>query len=314
MFEIYGGKAAFDQWDLNQRVTCSCLKVGDPVVFNAHGKRHVDKAYAKDGGVWADVPNFLLQKHGSIRVELGHGLDVHLNCRTYFDVVKKDKPADYDCPYNVVLEGGNSGGASSWNDLKDKPFYTETVEKTVDVVASQMANLPGFTPFKAGDTVTIKIGGVEHSLVAYEDNGYAVIGHFGDLGWSVMMYGGVPCVASKNDTTVSYTAELVHKLDAKYLPDYDVVIECGNTANWNDDKAGTYVKGSYADVYDAIMNYKRINILVNYIFVYGETYHRAMIPVTIQLCEETGAITLYLNYNGDSTWDNVILESDGRIW
>lgn len=115
MFEIYGGKAAFDQWDLNQRVTCSCLKWGDPVVFYAHGKRYAVTAY-EDGGVWANVPNFLLQKHGSVRVDLGHGLNAHLDCRTYFDIVKKDKPADYVCESNIKIEsdaGGGSGGGTS---------------------------------------------------------------------------------------------------------------------------------------------------------------------------------------------------------
>lgn len=241
MFEIYGGKAAFDQWDLNQRVTCSCLKVGDPVVFNAHGKRYTDKAYEKDGGIWADVPNFLLQKHGSIRVELGHGLDVHLNCRTYFDVVKKDKPDGYDCPYNVELDA-TPAGASSWNDLKDKPFYAETKTTRDIYVDFPKAGVPVENPFDlelvVGQTYEVTWDGVLYSCVAYTVNGTPdpVIGNAslggegggGDEPFLYVWFGGdypsLLFASTAGTHTISMpsferTEEIIHKLDAKYLPE-----------------------------------------------------------------------------------------------
>ena len=101
MFEIYGSKVAFDQWDLDQLVTCSCLQEGDKVVFRGLGKAYETTAFVQGGVILADVPNFLLKEPGSIRVDLGWGLDSHLDCRTTFNVIAKDKPEGYKCTYNI---------------------------------------------------------------------------------------------------------------------------------------------------------------------------------------------------------------------
>lgn len=126
MFTIYGGKAEFNQWDLDQLVTCSCLQEGDKVVFSGFGKAYETTAFVQDGEVLADVPNFLLKEPGYIRVDLGWGLACHMDCRTTFTVVKKNKPEDYVCTYNIKHRSVQaSGGVSSWNDLTDKPFWEE---------------------------------------------------------------------------------------------------------------------------------------------------------------------------------------------
>jgi len=117
MFTIYGGKTEFEQWDLDQLITCDCLKEGDEVVFSGHGKTYETTAFTQDGEVWADVPNFLLKEPGSFRVDLGWGLNCHMDCRTTFTVKAKEKPANYKCGVNIKGRGG-----TSWNDLKDKPF------------------------------------------------------------------------------------------------------------------------------------------------------------------------------------------------
>ena len=131
MFSIYGGKTEFKQWETDQLVTCPCVGVGDQVVFRAHGKAYATTAFEQDGEVWADVPNFLLQEPGSIRVDLGWGLDGHIECRTFITVSAQDKPEDYVCEYNIKHREANTavgggGGVSSWNDLTDKPFGEET--------------------------------------------------------------------------------------------------------------------------------------------------------------------------------------------
>lgn len=132
MFTIFGGKTEFNQWDLEQLVTCDCLMEGDEVVFSGHGKTYETTAFVQDGKVWADVPNFMLNKAGSFVVDLGWGLHRHMDCRTVFNVAAKAKPEDYVCPYNIKPRNkAAKGGVSSWNDLTDKPFYEEIAEITV---------------------------------------------------------------------------------------------------------------------------------------------------------------------------------------
>lgn len=101
MFRIVGKQSNFRQWDLNQLVTCDCLKEGDDVVFRSYGKTYETTAFVQDGMVVADVPNFILQKAGSVRVDLGWGLECHLDCRTTFDVEAREKPEDYVCTENI---------------------------------------------------------------------------------------------------------------------------------------------------------------------------------------------------------------------
>lgn len=122
MFIIYGGATEFNQWELNKLVMNPCMKEGDTVVFrNSHGETYVVKAFVQAGEIMADVPNYLLQTEGNILVDLGQGLERHTECITTFTVVAKDKPEDYECPYNIPDRPVKTGGVTSWNDLEDKP-------------------------------------------------------------------------------------------------------------------------------------------------------------------------------------------------
>ncbi len=112
MFQIVGKKPHFKQWDLDQLVTCDCLKNGDDVVFRGYGKTYETTAFVQDGQVAADVPNFILQKAGSFQVDLGWGLECHLDCRTTFEVEAREKPEDYVCTENIKQRNislGSSG-------------------------------------------------------------------------------------------------------------------------------------------------------------------------------------------------------------
>lgn len=133
MFNIYGGATEFKQWELDKFVTNPCMKEGDEVVFrNSHGETYVVKAFAQNGEILADVPNYLLRTADNILVDLGQGLERHTECRTTFTVVAQDKPEGYECKYNVPDRPEKiSGGVSSWNDLTDKPFGETTTVKEV---------------------------------------------------------------------------------------------------------------------------------------------------------------------------------------
>lgn len=247
MFTIYGGKQEFMQWDLDQFVTNPCMKAGDEVVFRAMGKAYETVAFVQDGVVCADVPNFLLQKPCDIQVDLGWGLDCHMDCRTTFTVVAKDRPADYVCPYNIKPRNNNGGGVSSWNDLTDKPFYEES--GIVEILPEcQPTNREGTfditVPFSLviGETYIVNWNGVEYTGTAVDGSfidaaGFPVLvndgadltsgegGVFAIVAWGTTaengVYGSVTVLDGTTELTISIKGEgtTIHPLDAKFLPD-----------------------------------------------------------------------------------------------
>lgn len=83
---------------------------------------------------------------------------------------------------------GLGGGASSWNDLTDKPFYEDVDEGVIyagenvefSAAGGQYKMLPTdsyTTPIVVGGVYTVIWDGVEYSdLVAFDDGGYATLG------------------------------------------------------------------------------------------------------------------------------------------
>lgn len=141
-------------------------------------------------------------------------------------------------------EGGSGSGSVSWNDLTDKPFYTE--EKMVVVAEAENINfelIDGYieTPFNiditVGKTYNVVWDGIEYVCVAYTDgeNGWKIIGngvaagvsggknepfYFYNTQWSSSV--GATEVGT-HSFSVSTMKEVAHTLDAKYIG-YDCVI------------------------------------------------------------------------------------------
>ena len=131
----------------------------------------------------------------------------------------------------VYANGGNkntvyvwkSTGASSYNELEDKPFGEEIKENTV--TGSNMT-LPNFPAFAVGDTVNVTVDGVEYSLVAYKDE-TIIIGDSsddlamqrGELGWQIWCDSTEVHFYSEYEHTVSYSYQTVKTIDPKYLPE-----------------------------------------------------------------------------------------------
>lgn len=111
--------------------------------------------------------------------------------------------------------------------VKNRPFYSETRNVTVENVTE--VELEEFPTFVAGDTVTVNVDGVEHSLVAYDDDGFNTIGDTtssinsgeGQFGWQIYVgESGEVWFYAEEAHTVSYLAVVGHhKIDPKYLPD-----------------------------------------------------------------------------------------------
>ena len=123
--------------------------------------------------------------------------------------------------------------ASSWNNLKDRPFGTEVIENSV--VTNSVDSMNGtfireLPMFEIGDTVKLKVDGVDISLVAYDDDGYVTIGDAyadleagtGQLGWQICIddLNKIATFYSHTSHTVSWVvSETVIKIDPMYLPD-----------------------------------------------------------------------------------------------
>ena len=110
------------------------------------------------------------------------------------------------------------------NYVKNRPFYSETVNVTVENAVNEL--LDHFPVFAVGDTVTVNVDGVEHSLVAYDDDGDVTIGDTtdsiisgaGQLGWEIYVDDREVWFYAKGAHTVSYSVEEAVKIDEKYLP------------------------------------------------------------------------------------------------
>ena len=142
--------------------------------------------------------------------------------------------------------------------VKNRPFYIGTRTVTVENATDDV--LEGFPVFAVGDTVTVSVDGVKHSLVAYDDRGYATIGDTtssvnsgeGQLGWQVYVEDdGAVWFYATDAHTVSYVVLEVVKIDKKYLPDdaSDMKIRYSSA-----DNSCAIVHGTYAEVVNKIIN------------------------------------------------------------
>lgn len=119
--------------------------------------------------------------------------------------------------------------ASSWNDLKDKPFYEEqNITLEVEGVPDEYGNYEGLkTSIVAGKEYTFFIDDVEYSNTAYfDDTDVCVVllalNSAGEtVAWLNKNY--ISLNPDAFDLSVSHKIEMleepiVHKIDAKYLP------------------------------------------------------------------------------------------------
>ena len=152
--------------------------------------------------------------------------------RMAFTPSKDDMP---DVAHTDITLPGGGGVQPDWNQnddtaqdyVKNRPFYKESRSVTAENVTD--AVLEGFPVFAIGDTVTVNVDGVKHSLVAYDDDGMVTIGdpyssiengEEGQLGWQIYVNNSVVNFYAKEAHTVSfYSVDIVyHTIDSAYLP------------------------------------------------------------------------------------------------
>ena len=130
-----------------------------------------------------------------------------------------------DPPQSGVQPDWNQNDSTALDYVKNRPFYEAEQIVTVENVSDAL--IEGFPIFAVGDTVTVIVDGVEHSLVAYDDGGYVTIGDSysnfengdGQLGWQFSVDKGVVLFYATEAHTVGYFIEEVVKVNEKYLPD-----------------------------------------------------------------------------------------------
>ena len=134
--------------------------------------------------------------------------------------------ATKDTVNNLPQPDWNENDETKLSYIKNRPFYSETGNVTIKNATHEV--LERFPVFAVGDTVTVNVDGVEHSLVAYDDGGLTSIGDTGislgngegQLGWQIFVDGDEVVFHSLEPHTVSYLGiDYHHKIDEKYLPD-----------------------------------------------------------------------------------------------
>ena len=132
-----------------------------------------------------------------------------------------------------------------WNDLTDKPFYEETVWKDFTLTMDGV-EITGFTMPAVGETVTVKVNGVESVETVKEAEiegiAYSYIGSAdfatidsGGNGWCIGYLGSAAALASP-ETVVSLPIDVVHQIEEKFVPINDVI--------WNT----SHYTGGYGDL------------------------------------------------------------------
>lgn len=136
--------------------------------------------------------------------------------------IELPNPVTREEMFLAAISGGTGGGRG----------WVERKEVTVECPANAENVLEGFPLFAVGDTVNVKVDGVEYSLVAF-NGGAPMVGDTmeqlqtgtGEYGWllggdevtGVLFF----CVDSH---AVSYVCEVAHKIDKKFIPNYGALV------------------------------------------------------------------------------------------
>lgn len=186
---------------------------------------------------------------------------------------------------------GEGGGASSWNDLTDKPFYTEYGDFFPETELTGIEDDGFMYPnavegIEIGKTYTVTYNGVEYECVAesFESDGVSVIvlGNGSMLGltetsdpfiinivppeYIASMGAGLVAMPLDGSTSVTLSISgdgaICHPIETKYIEKMNVTITRNNTGTAYEQATYSCNK-TYAEVYEAIQ--KNVPIYVSFI-------------------------------------------------
>lgn len=158
---IYGGRLSLYQWDMNQKVKHTGLKIGEELHWSniKQPEALITTAYDLDGTIVADVPNILLQSSSPITVYRVITDDNGRYTREdfQFTVEQRPKPADYvytetevkryeDLEKRIeVIEnsGGGSGGTTDHSALLNRDLPDQHPMSAITGLEKALANAGG---------------------------------------------------------------------------------------------------------------------------------------------------------------------------
>lgn len=162
--QIYdkNGRESFYQWDLNQKLTSSDLKVGDEIHFTKRNQSEALPmiAYDFNGAIVVDVPNILLQSTLPLIVYryINNGTDAYTKEEYTFEIQQRPKPMDYCYTetevYNIkravsdalteAKESGDFDGEPGYTPERGVDYWTEDdkeeITSEVEKYASDLIN------------------------------------------------------------------------------------------------------------------------------------------------------------------------------
>lgn len=163
------------------------------------------------------------------------------------------------------------GGASSWNDIKGKPFFIDDNYSFLvnhDASVSNEVVLSGFPVFNIGDLVTVFVDNERFDLTAFDDDGWTVIGSTADEinnnpdAWQIYTYGEGVWFWSETPHIIDYNGCYLRTIYPLYVPHefgYDLIIR----HYWETGEVKlVHGYGSYWNIFDKINNGELPNVLV----------------------------------------------------
>lgn len=125
-------------WTTGNKLCCGTIdnafvEAGTKIYFFSRSYQIplVKETYDENGYVMVDIPDIFLTKEENIKVQIDED-DYYQT----FEVVRQNKPSDYDADLeSAVPSGGGSGGVTSYNDLTDTPCGVKMGK--VDIIPEQ---------------------------------------------------------------------------------------------------------------------------------------------------------------------------------
>lgn len=226
-------------------------------------------------------------------------------------------------------ENGNVQVETSWSDLPDKPFYTEMeaiLEKqTVDGFVDEFGIGSAFV-----DLPPVEVIGGEKYIVFWDDEKYELTANGEGIGVSLDFGSNnldpfmlvsytdslrVQTTSINTSHEVGIYRETVHKLDAKYLPEWDAKIELDGGNSIDTVNKLVLTEGSYSKVVEKIKNKEVPKISIFWLYDYtGWMMEITSTPYMTIMNEDLTSNTVEIHFRGMHTTDFVIyLKPDNTV-
>lgn len=169
MFQLYGKEKLY-QWDLNQKliVNCSCMEIHFSNLLSKEAL--IVEPYKEDGLTLVNIPNILLTEAYEIKAYVVEN-DCCNGCAS-FDVIKREKPADYIYTETEVKR---------YEDLEARISALEGAGITVDIPIERSVGVNALQQTLNREVFTVANENInDNADVVRDDDGNIISGAIGD--------------------------------------------------------------------------------------------------------------------------------------